>query len=307
MSSFLPTTPTTEFQKVGGIEGGKQRSVGLMFFNPKMQEAYRGWTREFYTNVNPHTGLAIKDDPTVAMIQIQNEDSMLFWTTDAIKDVQWEKVTDLFSDWLVKKYGSVQKAWDAWGEHVMTTPEDDLESGKLGCLRIYHLTVDARNDAQRKRLADTAMFLGELQRDFYGDMGNYLREDLGCRQVLNATNWRTANDERLKAIERYTYHVLDFDAENEYVGSDFQHQGRESNYRIDAGHFLVNESVLPKPFEMCTNWRQEEGHPFIATETAWKNPNRYQKRRAVSGRGVPKSQRRGRNLLVQLPDAKLRS
>ncbi len=27
---------------------------------------------------------------------------------------------------------------------------------------------------------------------------------------------------------------------------------------------------------MCTNYRMEKGHPFILTETAWKNPNRYQ-------------------------------
>jgi hypothetical protein len=27
---------------------------------------------------------------------------------------------------------------------------------------------------------------------------------------------------------------------------------------------------------MCTNFRQESGHPFIVTEPAWKNPNRYQ-------------------------------
>ncbi|MEZ5433293.1 MAG: hypothetical protein R3F31_19455 [Verrucomicrobiales bacterium] len=29
----------------------------------------------------PHTGLAIKDDPTVAVLQVLNEDSLFFWTT----------------------------------------------------------------------------------------------------------------------------------------------------------------------------------------------------------------------------------
>ena len=259
-----------------GLEGGKQRSVGLLFFNPKLQEAYRGWTREFYSRVNPHTGLAIKDDPTVAMLQIQNEDSMLFWTTNAIHKAQWKNLTRLFCQWLEKKHGSLSQAKEAWGPKAMTLPEDDLEAGTLGCLQIYHLTVDASHPDQARRVRDTAMFLGELQREFYSEMGRFLREEVGCQQLLNASNWRTANDARLKAIERYSYHALDFDAENEYVGSDFQHQGHDANYRIDAGHYLVNESVLPKPFEMCTNWRQEVGHPFMATETAWKNPNRYQ-------------------------------
>lgn len=259
-----------------GIQGGKQRSVGLLFFNSKVQQAYKQWTREFYSRINPHTGLAIKEDPTVAMLQIQNEDSMLFWTTNAIVDSQWKTVSGLFTQWLNNKYGSAAMAWKAWGQRPNRAPDDDLENGRLGCLRIYDLTLDASTPGQSARLADTAEFLGKLQRDFYANMGRYLRDDVGCRQLLNATNWRTANDSRLKAIERYSYHALDFDAENEYVGSDFQHLGPNDGYRIDAGDYLVNESVLPKPFEMCTNWRQEEGHPFIATETAWKNPNRYQ-------------------------------
>ena len=137
------------------------------------------------------------------------------------------------------------------------------------------MTEDFDGDT-RRRLDDQTQFMAEFQRDFYAEMGRYLREELGCEQLLNATNWRTANDSKLKALERYSYHALDIDAENEYVGSDFQHQGDNDNYRIDPGHYLVNESVLPKPFEVSTNWIQEEGHPFIVTETAWKNPNRYQ-------------------------------
>ena len=259
-----------------GLEGGKQRSVGLLFFNTKLQRAYKTWTTKFYGDVNPHTGLAIKDDPTVAMLQVHNEDSMLFWTTDAIKDVQWKTVSDRFTKWAVAKYGSAQAAWDSWGKGARKAPDDDLTNGKLGCLRIYFLTIDGMNPDDDARLADTSQFLGELQRGFYEMMGRHLRDDVGCKQVLNATNWRTANDSRLKGIERHTYHALDFNAENEYVGSDYQHAGKESAYRIDVGHHLVNESVLSKPFEHCTNWRQEEGHPFIITETAWKNPNRYQ-------------------------------
>ena len=126
------------------------------------------------------------------------------------------------------------------------------------------------------RVRDEIRFLAELQRDFYADMGDYLRDELHCKQLLNASNWRTAQDSKLKDIERWTYAALDIDAENEYYGQDYQHQGENASYRIDPGHYLVNESCLHKPLELTTNYKLRLGHPFLVTETSWKNPNLYQ-------------------------------
>lgn len=259
-----------------GLEGGTIDMEGLIFVDETLQTAYRHWTRELYTRVNPYTGLPIAMDPTVAILQIHNEDSLFFWTMQGLPKPHRKVLSDHFSAWLVETYGSTAKAWDAWGDGWKgNDPLDDPEQGTLGCLRIYDLTTDGEG-AYARRQNDTARFLAEFQHDFYRRMGDHLRDELGCRQLLNATNWRTANDTKLKALERYAYHALEVDAENEYVGSDYQHQGNNDGYRIDPGHYLVNESVLGKPFEMCTNFKQEVGHPFILTETAWKNPNRYQ-------------------------------
>jgi len=263
------------------LPGGKVRMEGLLFIDPDLQKAYEHWTRQLYTQTNPYTGLAIKDDPTVAILQVHNEDSLFFWTMQSLAEPYREVLSDHFSAWLVTKYGSTAEAWKTWGDgfkgqDAFDDPNGD-KSGKerIACLKIYDLTTDSEG-AMALRQRDTAQFLAEFQHDFYGRMGKFLRDELGCRQMLNATNWRTANDTKLKALERYSYHALDIDAENEYVGSDYQHAGPNDGYRIDPGHYLVNESVLSKPFEMCTNFRQEIGHPFIVTETAWKNPNRYQ-------------------------------
>ncbi|MEM7697538.1 MAG: hypothetical protein AAF236_03940 [Verrucomicrobiota bacterium] len=257
-----------------GLLGGKQPAVGALFVDPYLQAAYREWTRRFYTMENPHTGLPIAKDPTVAFLQVQNEDSLFFWASQRMAEPQKLRLAEHFSKWLAEHYGSVGEAFASWGE---TRPHDhdDREAGIAGVFDIFFLTQDWEGGME-KRIRDQTEFLGTFQRDFYAEMGRHLRETVGCEQLLNATNWRTANDGRLKAIERWTYQALDFEAENEYVGSDFQHQGENDHFRIDPGHYLVNESVLPKPFEMSTNWKQGVGFPFIATETAWKNPNRYQ-------------------------------
>ncbi|MCB1062629.1 MAG: hypothetical protein KDN20_06890 [Verrucomicrobiae bacterium] len=270
-----------------GLAGDPKGALeGIIFFDPKLQDAYRHWTREFYTRKNPYTGLAIAEDPTVAILQVLNEDSLLFWTQQNLPEAQRVLLADQFSIWLSEKYGSVPKAWEAWGEGFKgKDPVDHLEAGRLAVLKVFELTRDPnpKTPALDARLRDTTEYIGHLQRDFYAAMGRHLREDLGCRQLLNATNWRTANDGKLKAVERWSYHALEIDAENEYVGSDYQHKGEADGYRIDAGHFLVNESVLGKPFELSTNFRLEEGHPFIVTETSWKNPNRYQSEGAFLG------------------------
>jgi hypothetical protein len=273
LSPYYPHFQTPESW---GLPDGRSEVAGLLFLEPKLQDAYRHWTRILYTRVNPYTGLPIKDDPTVAILQVQNEDSLFFWTAQHLSEHYRLRLGRKFSDWLKKKYGSMAKAIEAWGPKAgHADPLDDPAGDLMACLEVYQLTLDDGGPLTKRR-NDTAEFLGEFQREFYSSIGRFLREELGCKQLLNATNWRTANDARLKALERYSYHALDVDAENEYVGSDYQHQGVNDNYRIDPGHFLVNESVLQKPFEMCTNFRQERGHPFIVTETAWKNPNRYQ-------------------------------
>lgn len=249
----------------------KERPWGAIFIDPRMQEGYRAWTKKLYTTKNPHTGLAIKDDPTVAILQIHNEDSLFFWTAQHLPAPQQQRLVRAFNDWLMKKYGSLEKAVAAWDGKR----EKDDTADLLALYSTWHMTQDWQGGTA-KRMRDQTQFLAEFQRDFYKRMGKYLKEELGCRQLLNATNWRTANDDRLKEIERWTYAALDIDAENEYYGSDYQHVGENNGYRIDPGHRLVNESCLHKPLELTANFKSHAGHPFIVTETSWKHPNLYQ-------------------------------
>ncbi len=65
--------------------GGGTNMHALLFFEPKLRQAYKQWLKDIYEPVNPYTGVALKDEPAVAIIQIQNEDSLLFWTISALK------------------------------------------------------------------------------------------------------------------------------------------------------------------------------------------------------------------------------
>ena len=127
-----------KFAAAWGIAGGdKQSAFGLLFFDEKLQEAYKSWLRKLFAERNPYTGMALADDASVAIIQIQNEDSLLFWTVDGIKGAQREKLEARFAAFLTRKYGSIAVALHAWnGDHA---PGDAPEAGRIALLPILSL------------------------------------------------------------------------------------------------------------------------------------------------------------------------
>ena len=83
----------------------------LIYFNPQFQALYRTWWDCLLTTPNPETGIALKDDPAVAMIEMVNEDSLFFWTfnPDAgqsgnVPDAQRALIEGQFGDWLLTMY-----------------------------------------------------------------------------------------------------------------------------------------------------------------------------------------------------------
>jgi len=262
-----------------GIEGfaAKQQLWGALFLDEKLQGAYRTWTRELFSRVNPHTGLAIKDDPTVAFLQVQNEDSLFFWTEGKFPEPLKIKFGRHFHAWCVKKYGSAEAALAAWdgAKHK----HDDATGGVIGVQDIFNLTKPAEG-AMAKRLRDQTQFMAEYQRGFYAAMGAHFRS-LGCKQLLNASNWRTASDGTLKDIERWTYGALDWDAENRY--SLDAHSGENAAWRVQGGHRFVSASAIRNPLSLPTLMRQQEGHPFMVTENTMPSPNAYQAEMAFLG------------------------
>ena len=115
-----------------GLEGWpeNQSPFGLLFFNPKLQEGYKAWLKALLTRPNPYTGIPLAKDPALAIIQLQNEDSLLFWTAQSIKGKQAELLGRQFGDWLKAKYGSLSAAFHAWGNE--TVQEDRPSAGCRG-------------------------------------------------------------------------------------------------------------------------------------------------------------------------------
>lgn len=245
---------------------------GLMFYNPELQAAYRNWVTQLYTTVNPYTGVALKDEPAIAITQVKNEDSLLFWTFQATRPAQKRIIGQQFAAWAAGKYGSLDAAYAAWGN--MRIEGDDPGQNVLGFHLIWNLTQPPpANPGERQRLADQTEFLARTMYNFYDMVEKHLRS-IGVKSLTNAMNWKSADPVLLDDAERWSYTANSLPAVNNYIGGI--HIGENNGYRIDPGHRFTNLTALLTPSAFPGNLKQTAGRPMIVTESTWVHPNLYQ-------------------------------
>ena len=236
-------------KKNWGVADAKDRScTGLLFFDAALQRAYKAWLKRIYANVNPYTGTPLAKDPAVAVILIQNEDSMLFYSMHGVKGQALMNLRELFGKWVLKKYGSFDQAMKTWQGYRHET--DDFAAGRPGMFMVWELTQDPRNkkgDApgREARLADQSEFVGRLMYDFNKEMSRYLREELGCKQLVNAGNWRTADQVILDDVERWSYTANEVIAKDHYFTGI--HNGINNGWQILPGQVYTSRSFTKDP------------------------------------------------------------
>ena len=248
--------------------GADQSSAGLLFFDETLQRAYTGWLRELLAETNPYTGLPLARDPAVALIQIQNEDSLLFWTVNGLKGEQRRNLGAKFASWSAKKHGSLKAAFTAWENDRL--PGDSEGQSVLDFHNIWEMTQD-RTGGRARRLDDQLQFWAETMHAFNTRIAAFLRIELEAKQLVNAGNWKTADARRLLDAERWSYTANEVVAVNRYFGG--MHLGTHNGWAITEGDQFTNPSVLNQPWELPIAMKQVAGFPNIVTESTWVLPN----------------------------------
>ena len=262
--------------------GAKQSAQGLLFFDETLQAAYKEWLRKLLTEKNPYTGMSLAQDASLAIIQLQNEDSLLFWTVNGIQGEQRQALEQRFGSFLTAKYGSMEKVVAAW--KGKTDAADAPDAGRMALLNIWELTQrrmqlplvgDPRDlrGGRATRLADQTEFYARTMHRFNGMMVDYIRNDLKAPQLVNAGNWKTASSVYLNDAERWSYTAGDVDAANVYTGGI--HKGAKAGWAIVGGDTFTSDSVLLNPRLLPVNLKQTQGRPMLLTEGNWVMPNTY--------------------------------
>ncbi len=267
-----------------GFEDG-HRANALLFFSEAFQDYYLEFLQALLTEKNPYTGISLAEDPALAFVEIQNESSLLFWSFNPQNFVDTERalIERKFGDWLKDRYGTLTEALESWGAHGhphhihRETLPDDLEIGRMRLYGVGHLTgADwARNQHNDQRASDQLQFMVETQKAFYARVSNKLRA-MGVQALIVPSNWKTADERVLGALEHYTYTATDVIANNVYFGTDHPRGGNPRFYRIEVGDRFRNRSALKMPEEVRSLQHQRTANfPYLVTENNWNRPNRF--------------------------------
>jgi hypothetical protein len=260
-------------------------------YNERLIELQKEYACELLCHVNPYTGLALKDDPAVITVQINNEESAIKGNNgaDASESMQpyREEVLRRFGDFLLDKYGSREALAEAWTfEDACALGED--EDPALGTVRgieggFYQSVGEPMgqwNAAEGPaRYADWMEFGAIVNRDFYREMKGYLIS-LGVKVPIVASNLMAGaadvyghTDGDLMENNTYFNHpILPVQNENYMVYGPTEYVSTNPlTVQLGVGSMgttlvsLASVAIVNgKPF-MLSEWNEYGLHPFHST------------------------------------------
>ncbi len=251
-----------------GYESGDTLNA-LLFFEPNLQTAWKAWMKKLLTEKNPYTGIPLKDDPGLAIIQIVSEDTLFFYWTDRIKGGPKRILETMFANFAKGKYGSIEKAFAAWKQTKISG--DAAAEGRLGLYRHWVLEQWPA-EGEPRRVRDQLEFMSQLERGFFEDMKRYLKDELGAKQIIGASNFGSAGERRLGDLQRWCWTAGEVMERNSFFSSNLV--GKHAAWRVQSGHKYVPRSGLLDP-DLPTNRKQVPGIPFNISSTNWVPPNDY--------------------------------
>ena len=278
LSIYFPLWLT--LQARDGIAGYEGKSpFGLPYFSHEFQGAYKQWWRELLTSVVPGGEDTLARDPTVAFVELINEDSTLFWTFqpyETIPDAQTVILERVFGDWLRMRHGSLAATAKIWGGPSL---KGDVPSeGRMGFLPLWNVAHD-----RSVRARETAEFLARLMRDSYAQWHTFLKNDLGYRGLTICSNWHTADELVLGPLDNWANSVCDIMDRHGYFAG--KHEGEGASYSVRPGHQFTDRSVLRMSEQAQRDNGQQEHlpflearynhHPHFVSELGWTWPNRF--------------------------------
>jgi len=270
------------FDEVVNASSGflKGSSYGLVNFAPDLQELVIEMTVNMLRHRNPYTGRTYAEEPSLAFIEMQNEDDIFFPTThEAVMKSPTYKalLSRMFSDWLTKKYRSQEKLVAAWGPRGLNAYPEFQKDESLAVRNVFPIAHfwwysnegfkdQSEKKGVRQRLLDSAEFLHETQNSFYKRFANAIRK-AGYRGPLVGSCWQAGD-----GIPHY--YNLRSDAEVGIVDRHNYFGGMGSPMK--PGPF-DNRPQLSQPggFILSTGLQQVKGRPFALSEWISLPPNEW--------------------------------
>ena len=177
-----------------------------------------------------------------------------------MKGEERKRLMTKYGAWAAKKYGSLDKAKEAWGG--TKCDGDDLANGVAGFMHMWFNSD--QTGGRLRRLADTLQFFSETMYAFNKDIARFVRKDLGCKMLINAGHWHTANNLLMLDAEHWSYRERHH--RDELLRQSGVHINPTENHKtgwlVSRATLLQDGSILLMPRRLATNRKQVAGFPF---------------------------------------------
>mgnify|MGYP006287288317 FL=1 len=185
-------------------------TIGLVNFAPDLQDLHISIIENLLNRVNTVTGKRYADSPSLAYIEIQNEDDIFFGYTDLVNQCPtYKKYVDReFSEWLLDKYGTREELKKAWGDQL-----EENENPADGTVAAFVSRWKYGAD-ESPRIQDAYAFLYKCQDEYYKRVVKAIHET-GYRGAICGSCWQAQtflghlynvrSDREVGFIDRHNY------------------------------------------------------------------------------------------------------
>lgn len=269
----LPDAPTWNLPP--GTAG--KSTSGMVHFMPQLQDAEWAWLSALLQHRNPYTGLRYVEEPALAIVEVRNEDSLLWHAP--LNDLEagragprhTAELQRRWQAWIRARYPSDAALFAAWGPVGAGRRADDgRDNPRPAIYGAWEMQADgpSRNPAEARRMGDFIRFAAETMRDGYARRQAALRA-LGYRGLTISTAWQAGgpaahlanlwSDAALDVVDRHAY----------WGGGAGGHEIRVGDVRNEAHVRRIDDGILARGYE------QVEDKPFMLSEWTQSPPNAW--------------------------------
>jgi hypothetical protein len=235
-----------------------QGAKGTSLFDRRLIELQKEYAQQLLGHRNPYTGRAYTQDPAVALVEINNENAINIGYRPP-SEFYGNELTDLYNKWL---------AANRTAEQIAALRQMAGVAAQASVPLMFWRGQAAT--APPERFHAEAAFYNDLQRDYFREMENYLKQTLGSQSLVIAT------------------------ADHSHTGSGYPILKAEAESGMDVidGHtywehpewYVRKSAMVDDPFNSTVvelSRSAMAGKPYTVSEVNEPFPNDY------AGEGIP--------------------
>ncbi len=254
------------------------------YFDEHIQMLHREYARQLLTHYNLYTKSEYRNEPAIVIVEIVNENSIVeAWFSDRLLGKNkrknpgtWTDITAWYAEQLTKKYNIWLQARLSEAELTELRTIAGVEEDEL----IPRLTKNQFDTVSEKRFGIEAEFYMELERNYFDNMYQYLKNELGVKSLIVGTSdhnhWKSGyplltSTSRLDIVDGHVY---------------WQHPRYLTDPKTGRRTFSIpNKPMVNEPLNSTVvrlSRSAVAGKPFTVSETNHPFPNEY----ACEGAGI---------------------